>query len=245
MWMLFSVGGASGFFSEIEKSIVEAFKEYFPMENKNLIEGDIIPDARESLSYNAMTSESKRWYKGLVPYVIDSSLRPMEPLIQEAMKNIQTRTACIRFKPRSGERDFILIKKGKGCNSYVGRQGGQQEVSIGEGCESFGVVVHELTHSLGFHHEHNRSDRDQYIKIYMENIDPQYGSQFRKKSPNENRLINAFSYDSIMLYGSKSFSKSKRKPSMTKLNGETLTEVHHKKGLSKSDVERIRKLYSC
>lgn len=57
-------------------------------------------------------------------------------------------------------------------------------------------------------------------------------------------LINSFSYESVMLYGSKAFAK-KGKASMTKLNGDPLTEVQHKKGLSDSDVERLRKLYQC
>ena len=58
------------------------------------------------------------------------------------------------------------------CCSFVGRKGnGKQGISIGEDCDNFGIIVHELGHALGFWHEHTRPDRNQYVKIITRNIE--------------------------------------------------------------------------
>lgn len=62
------------------------------------------------------------------------------------------------------------------CWSYLGRvipddtTKNYQEVSLGAGCISKGIVLHEILHFLGFYHEHTRYDRDEYIKVNWKNI---------------------------------------------------------------------------
>lgn len=58
------------------------------------------------------------------------------------------------------------------CFSAIGRQGGKQRLSVGEGCEYKGTVLHEIMHALGFFHEHSRTDRDDYIMVLWWNIEP-------------------------------------------------------------------------
>lgn len=57
------------------------------------------------------------------------------------------------------------------CWSYVGDDGVGQDLSIGAGCDTKAVVVHELLHALGFYHEQSRSDRDDYVKIWWDQIE--------------------------------------------------------------------------
>ena len=58
------------------------------------------------------------------------------------------------------------------CFSYIGRVGGRQQISIGRGCESVGTVIHEIFHALGRWHEQSRPDRDQFVQILLNNIQP-------------------------------------------------------------------------
>lgn len=57
------------------------------------------------------------------------------------------------------------------CASLLGHTGDKQVVSLQRlGCVSFGIIQHEIMHALGFHHEHTRSDRDQYVRINWDKI---------------------------------------------------------------------------
>ena len=41
--------------------------------------------------------------------------------------------------------------------------------------------VHELLHTLGFVHEHTRPDRDDFISVNMDNIEPGKEKNFEKR----------------------------------------------------------------
>jgi hypothetical protein len=51
------------------------------------------------------------------------------------------------------------------------RSGAQQLSLQKNGCVYHGIVMHEFLHALGFAHEQTRPDRDQYVKIHLENIE--------------------------------------------------------------------------
>lgn len=42
------------------------------------------------------------------------------------------------------------------CYGYYGMSTGAQDLSIGGGCGTVGTVLHEMMHTLGFVHEHQR-----------------------------------------------------------------------------------------
>ena len=56
-----------------------------------------------------------------------------------------------RFVGRKNQKDYVRIFKGdKGaCWAYLGKVGGEQPISLGEGCPGTGVVTHEIMHTLG------------------------------------------------------------------------------------------------
>ncbi|UYV66422.1 hypothetical protein LAZ67_4001612 [Cordylochernes scorpioides] len=132
------------------------------------------------------------------------------------------------------------------CHSFIGRKGtGVQVLSLGKGCDSHGTILHELGHAVGFAHEHNRSDRDDYLNIFWENINPRYKDQFLKLKPYENRLLTTFDYNSVMLYAEDTFSVDWRKTMVAKDPAIRLKYVSEKPGLSEMDKQRVNILYKC
>ncbi|XP_023227574.1 astacin-like metalloprotease toxin 4 [Centruroides sculpturatus] len=161
------------------------------------------------------------------------------------MMNFELYT-CVRFVERTNEENYVKIFKGPGCYSTVGRNKGKQMLSLAKGCWNLGTIVHELNHAVGFYHEQNRPDRDEYIKVFWENIEPDMESQFVKFTPNEMKIFNGFDYNSVMLYGERFFSKDGRSKTMVaSRQGMRLIDVSRKPGLSKSDIYRINTLYNC
>ena len=49
---------------------------------------------------------------------------------------------------------------------------GGQDLSLGQGCNNKGTVMHEMMHAIGFWHEQSRPDRNQYVEVLWENIVP-------------------------------------------------------------------------
>ncbi|GFQ73639.1 zinc metalloproteinase nas-13 [Trichonephila clavata] len=96
-----------------------------------------------------------------------------------AMRDIMMKT-CIRFVPKkSYSNAFIFIEPGIGCRSSIEKLL-SGKISISRVCNSKGIIIHELMHVLGFHHEHNRPDRDEYVKIIWENIKEECKSDYLK-----------------------------------------------------------------
>lgn len=57
------------------------------------------------------------------------------------------------------------------CYAKLGMKGGPQPVSLQtDKCLSIGTIQHELLHIVGFRHEQNRPDRNNYIEVIYSNI---------------------------------------------------------------------------
>ena len=62
-------------------------------------------------------------------------------------------------------------------------------------------------HSVGFHHEHSRPDRDKYITINWKNIDKDKKNNFLKKKLDQVNLIGEYDICSVVHYGINVFVK--------------------------------------
>ncbi|CAO1441915.1 unnamed protein product [Diamesa hyperborea] len=209
-------------------------------------------DIRALFSRTGLVDITKRWPKvsltTTVPYVISPLYtKPEKSSIVNAMREMEAKT-CIKFIPRTDQKDYIEFTTGVGCSSFVGRRGGKQSVILERKtrCMSRGTIQHEVMHALGFFHMQSHTDRDNYVKIIFENIPGgQRNNNFQKYG---SHLINNFDtpydYTSVMHYPKNAFGKKGRN-TIVPHNKKFLNVIGQRNGMSSGDIIRINNMYQC
>lgn len=182
----------------------------------------------------------QRWPSGRIPYVIDDNVQQVDK-VMDAIEYLNIYTN-IKIVPRENEENFVKVTLGESdCYSYAGMKGGMQEIFLVPQCQ-VKEILHEWMHTLGFFHEQNREDRDQYLKILWDNIEEINQPQF-KKLPNDFIGLSGrpFDFHSIMLYNSFTFSEGPEIPAMLTIDGDLLPPNQNL--LSDEDIERVNLAY--
>jgi hypothetical protein len=190
----------------------------------------------------ARSNRSDLWPSSEIPYDIDPSVPPNKvEWISWAAQHISSQTK-LKVRPATGaDKDRVTFRDSgasNGCHSYLGRVGGAQEIQVG-GCGVRGSVAHELLHAAGLYHEQSRGDRDQFITISWDDIDPAHRSNFEIRGERGSD-IGAYDYSSIMHYPRKAFSRTGRPTIIPK---DPNAPIGQREGLSNLDRAALDSMY--
>ncbi|KAE8296622.1 High choriolytic enzyme 1 [Larimichthys crocea] len=211
------------------------------------IEDDVAYESEAQRNADPCTSRGCKWPKSAdgkvyVHYVISRVFSPREvSIIEHGLKSFH-QVSCIRFVKSASQKDYLNIKPLNGCWSYLGRLGNAQDLSLDRsGCVYHHTVQHEVLHALGFHHEQKRSDRDQYIRVVLENVTPGLEHNFDKIHTLNQETT--YDYGSVMHYHQYAFSKNNQ-PTLVAIPDSSV-RFGLASEMSQKDIIRLNRLYQC
>jgi hypothetical protein len=202
------------------------------------------PVARRQAHFFALGQRQWYWEWGVIPYELAPNFSAAERQRVLAAMDTWTRTAPVTFVPRTSQSGFVAVTRdeltGPGaspCFAGVGHQlGAMQRLNLGASCSSnSGTILHELGHVLGLYHEHQRSDRDNYVTIDIDNVPGNARGNFTKHTfP----APGPYDFGSIMHYGAYYFALDVSRPTIIPKppfeaegaqigNRQTLSETDH------------------
>jgi len=219
-------------------------------------EGDIIlgrageiapagsPAKTNSRQSMGITSTSNRWPGGVIPYTIDPTM-PNQIRVVTAIDHWNSVMAgTIRLVARTSEPYYVTFfnsSSASTCSAYVGyTQTAAQAINIGGNCTT-GNVKHEIGHAAGLFHEHTREDRDQFVTILTQNIQPSAVSNFSQQNGIADDL-GSYDYGSIMHYPSWAYSINGEPTIVTIPPG---IEIGQREGLSAGDIAGVTAMYAA
>jgi hypothetical protein len=167
----------------------------------------LVPAAPDADHLATDVPRPQPWPNGIIPYDITKLDASQQQLALRAMQRWMDTRADIKFIPHTTEVEYVNFtgQTNVGNNtSHVGFvKGKRTDINITAFWwrENEWMPAHELGHALGFHHEHQRWDRDQYVTIHYENIKAGRAHDYDRIAAT-NWLVTTLPYDykSIMHY---------------------------------------------
>uniref|UniRef100_G1QWR9 Meprin A subunit n=1 Tax=Nomascus leucogenys TaxID=61853 RepID=G1QWR9_NOMLE len=196
-------------------------------------------------SRNGLRDPNTRWTFP-IPYILADNLElNAKGAILYAFEMFRLKS-CVDFKPYEGESSYIIFQQFDGCWSEVGDQHVGQNLSIGQGCAYKAIIEHEILHALGFYHEQSRTDRDDYVNIWWDQILSGYQHNFDTYDDSLITDLNTpYDYESVMHYQPFSFNKNASVPTITAKIPEFNSVIGQRLDFSAIDLERLNRMYNC
>lgn len=181
------------------------------------------------------------WPKGIVRYQIVAGFsKSKRQQINSALNHWRDKTPLKFVAASSGKRVFFRPSN-KSCSATVGYQpnNNNMRVLVSPSCGT-GSLIHEIGHVVGLLHEHVRCNRDTFVKINWNNIAEKHRHNFYRRCA-DGETYTSYDYGSIMHYSNRAFSKNGWRTIVKKRKGPAIGQ---RKGLSKKDIEGVRRRYA-
>merc|ERR1711934_124680 len=200
---------------------------------------------------SGVKNEAKRWPGGILNYEMSNAVSSEDKtLIRNTLDQLETKLdSCIKF--READSGFRLIVKAEGkCSSSVGYNGngidGSQDMSLDAGgCMDPGTIEHEFYHAIGVWHTQSRTDRDDHVKINLENIIDGDQHNFVKKSESEvSEFGLPYDFESVMHYSDTAYSKNGKRTIET-IDPSKQDIIGKATGVSEGDILLVKRMYGC
>jgi len=146
------------------------------------------------------------WPNGEVPVVFEIGVTPAQRGMFSSACDRWAAVANVRCIPASYyDAEFLTVRvtSRTDCSAVVGFVV-PASMWLGPSCWQNLTLVHELGHVLGFLHEHQRPDRDQYVQVQSANVNPSYSGSFAVLFWSHSLTV--YDFRSVMHYGRAAFS---------------------------------------
>jgi hypothetical protein len=175
-----------------------------------ILESARLRPLESSVAYGAnLESYSARpWEFGVIPVVFDDD-------VTETQRSMFF-TACAFWDsagvlciPRTDQPVWVRVRKlVDGCYARVGMGvSGPQIINLEDpGCWRTGTIAHEVGHAFGLIHEHQRADRDTYVIVNFDNVEPGTEDNFDRIVTG--RLWTPYDFGSLMHYSRSAFART-------------------------------------
>ena len=224
-----------GTIDEVEKSTAQFEKDLKAMPK-------LLESAALETKGAGIKGEQYRWKGRIIPYAIDPGL-PNPARVLAAIDHWNSHTS-ISFVAHANQPDWLNFKADpRGCASMVGRQGGKQDVILMDNCTT-GNIIHEIGHAVGLWHEQCRIDRNNWVKIDLDNA--RAGTQHNFEQQIIKTVdVGFYDYGSIMHYPTDAFAVTPASRTIIPLKPlPPGTVMGQRLALSAGDIAAVEALYA-
>lgn len=167
-------------------------------------------------------------------------------MIRFALSQVQEKTCVLFLEHESPNYIYVDNVEDKGCYSFVGDlKQGRQDLNLASGCMSLSTIKHEFLHALGFFHQQNSADRDDYVTVNVKNVKEEHENNFVKYSNSEvTNWGQGYDLGSVMHYAANDFSDNGQ-PVITSKKFKLPEDMGMVDDLSRFDIAKINRMYNC